>query len=78
MKKNYTPWDDSQIDQLKELIARRVSLARAGVIMKRPQASIQAQARKLGTPFPGVRAIRASIKARMADGGGAGNHSGRV
>ncbi|MBC7575889.1 MAG: hypothetical protein H7312_00795 [Tardiphaga sp.] len=73
--KNYTPWDGQQIDKLKELIAARVSLARAAVIMKRPQASVQAQARKLGMPFPGVRAIRAAIKAKMADSGVSGHQN---
>lgn len=59
-------WDESQIEHLKELIARKISLARAAVIMKRPQSSVQIQARKLGTPFPGVRATKALMKAKMA------------
>ena len=58
-------WDDTQIEQLKELIERKVSLARAAVIMKRPQSSVQIQARRLGTPFPGVRATKALLKAKI-------------
>ncbi|WP_299807295.1 hypothetical protein [Tardiphaga sp.] len=58
-------WDESQIEHLKELITRKVSLARAAVILKRPQSSVQIQARRLGTPFPGIRATKALLKARM-------------
>ena len=58
-------WDDAQIEHLKELIIRKISLARAAVILKRPQSSVQIQARKLGTPFPGVRATKALLKAKM-------------
>ena len=58
-------WDDTQIEQLKELIERKVSLARAAVIMKRPQSSVQIQARRLGKPFPGVRATKALLKAKI-------------
>ncbi|WP_295851214.1 hypothetical protein [Tardiphaga sp.] len=58
-------WDDKQIEVLKGLIARNLSLARAAVIMKRPQTSVQIQARKLGTPFPGIRAVKATLKARI-------------
>jgi hypothetical protein len=58
-------WDDKQIEVLKGLIACNLSLARAAVIMKRPQTSVQIQARKLGTPFPGIRAVKATLKARI-------------
>jgi hypothetical protein len=58
-------WDDGQIEILKGLIARKVSLARAAVIMKRPQSSVQIQARRLGTPFPGVRETKARLKAQI-------------
>ena len=60
-------WDDAQIDHLKQLIARKISLARAAVILKRPQSSVQIQARKLGQPFPGVRAAKALLKAKMEE-----------
>ena len=58
-------WDDAQIEYLKELIARKISPARAAIILKRPQSSVQIQARKLGTPFPGLRATKALLKAKM-------------
>ncbi|MGM4893281.1 hypothetical protein [Tardiphaga sp. 709] len=58
-------WDDEQIEILKGLIARKISLARAAVIMKRPQSSVQIQARRLGAPFPGVRATKARLKAQF-------------
>jgi hypothetical protein len=60
-------WDDEQIELLKGLIARKLSLARAAVILKRPQASIQIQARKLGSPFPGIRETKALQKAKTEE-----------
>lgn len=60
-------WDAEQIEIVKALIARKVSLARAAVILKRPQSSVQIQARRLGTPFPGVRAIKARLRAQMEE-----------
>ncbi|MET0710102.1 MAG: hypothetical protein ABWY82_25140 [Tardiphaga sp.] len=60
-------WDDEQIEILKALIARKISLARAAVILKRPQASVQIQARRLGTPFPGIRATKALQKAKTEE-----------
>ena len=62
----YRPWSDAEISQMKDLLTRKVSLARAAIILKRPQASVQIQARKLGTPFPGVRATRAALRSRIA------------
>ena len=62
----YRPWSDAEISQMKDLLTRKVSLARAAIILKRPQASVQIQARKLGTPFPGVRAIRAALRDGIA------------
>jgi hypothetical protein len=52
---------------LKNLIERKVSLARAAIILKRSQSTIQTQARKLGTPLPGVRAQKAAIRASIAE-----------
>ena len=61
----YRPWSDAEILQMRDLLARKISLARAAVILKRPQSSLQIQARKLGTPFPGVRAIRAAYRGSL-------------
>jgi hypothetical protein len=60
------PWTDDQILILKGLVERKVTLWRAAVILKRSQMSVQAQARKLGTPFPGMRAAKAALKSRIA------------
>ncbi|KAA0075121.1 hypothetical protein [Tardiphaga sp. P9-11] len=60
-------WDDAQLEILKDLIARKISLARAAVILKRPQSSVQIQARRLGTPFPGVRETKARLKAQIEE-----------
>jgi hypothetical protein len=60
-------WDDTQIEILKGLIARKISLARAAVILKRPQSSVQIQARRLGSPFAGVRETKARMKAQFEE-----------
>ncbi len=60
-------WDDEQIEILKGLIERKISLARAAVILKRPQTSVQIQARRLGSPFPGIRATKALLKAKTEE-----------
>jgi GcrA cell cycle regulator len=52
------PWNDEEIDHLKQLVAAGVSVARAAVILKRTLVSAQTQARKVGTPFPTAREIR--------------------
>lgn len=60
-------WDNEQIEILKGLIERKISLARAAVILKRPQTSVQIQARRLGSPFPGIRATKALLKAKTEE-----------
>jgi hypothetical protein len=60
-------WDDEQIELLKGLLERKLSLARAAVILKRPQASVQIQARRLGIPFPGIRKTKALQKAKTEE-----------
>jgi len=59
--------DAAQGEILKSLIDRKVSLARAAVVLKGSQASVQIQARKLGMPFPGMRAIKRALKESLAD-----------
>lgn len=60
-------WDAEQGEILKGLIDRKVSLARASVILKRSQSSVQVQARKLGLPFPGIRETKRALKESIAD-----------
>ena len=62
----YRPWSDAEIAEMKDLIERKVSLVRAAIILKRPQSSVQIQARKLGTPFPGMRATKAALRDSIA------------
>jgi len=60
-------WDNEAIEILKGLIGRKVSLARAAVILKSSQTSVQIQARKLGMPFAGIRAQKAALKKSIAE-----------
>jgi hypothetical protein len=60
-------WDDEKIALLKQLIERKVSLTRAAVILKCSQSTAQVQARKLGTPFAGIRKTRAMLRKSIAD-----------
>ncbi|MBC7623393.1 hypothetical protein FNL55_12330 [Tardiphaga sp. vice352] len=59
---NIRPWDNEQVEILKKLIERNVSLARAAVVLNRRQSSVQKKARELGKPFPGVRAQKAALR----------------
>jgi transposase-like protein len=65
MKKG-RPWTVEELARIKTLVKQNVSLVRASVILKRPTASIQLQARKLGTPFPGARATKAALRDSIA------------
>ncbi|KIZ39232.1 MULTISPECIES: hypothetical protein [Rhodopseudomonas] len=59
-------WDDQQIEQLKELVASGASPIRAAAALKRAQSSVQAKARKLGTPFMGSREAKRLRNAKIA------------
>ena len=62
----HSAWTEDQICILTDLIDRKISLARASVILKRPQISVQKQARKIGKPFRDIREIKAALKASEA------------
>jgi hypothetical protein len=51
-------WTEPDNERLKALAARRVSIVRAAGALNRTIESIRAQARKLGTPFPTMKAVR--------------------
>jgi hypothetical protein len=57
-------WTREQIELLHALINKRVSPARASVVLKRPKQAVQNKARELGNPFPDVRVVKAERLAR--------------
>jgi serine/threonine-protein kinase RIO1 len=63
---NRRPWDQAEIDRLKQLVAAGVSVARAAVTLKRTLVSAQTQARKVGTPFPTARETKKLRDAKIA------------
>jgi hypothetical protein len=63
---NKRPWDEAEIDRLKQLVAAGVSLARAAVTLKRTLVSAQRQAVKVGTPFPTARKVKQLRDAKIA------------
>jgi hypothetical protein len=58
-------WTAEQL--LCALVDRRVSPARASVVLKRPRLAVQNKARVLGRPFPGSRQMRAMRLTREAE-----------
>jgi len=63
---NRRPWNEEEIDRLKQLVAAGVSVARAAVMLKRTLVSAQTQARKVGAPFPTVRETKKLRDAKIA------------
>jgi len=60
------PWDEAQVAQLRALVAGGASPVRAAAALKRAQSSVQAKARKLGTPFIGSRQAKRLRNAKIA------------
>jgi hypothetical protein len=52
------PWTASDLERLKLLASQGASAARAAAALDRRITSVRSQARRLGTPFPTVRATR--------------------
>jgi hypothetical protein len=57
-------WTPEQIELLHALVNKRVSPARASVVLKRPKQAVQNKARELGSPFADARVLRAERRAR--------------
>ncbi|KPG00087.1 hypothetical protein IP86_07570 [Rhodopseudomonas sp. AAP120] len=60
------PWDDEQVERLKELIASGASAVRAAAALKRARSSVQVKARKLGMPFMASRDVKRLRDAKIA------------
>ena len=65
MTKLIQPWTDASVAHLRELFERKATLLGAAGAMKRSRGSVQVKARQLGILFPGVRAVRAEMKAKI-------------
>jgi hypothetical protein len=62
MKLRTAPWTDEQTERLKAYVAAGKSAFRAAAAFKRSIAGVRNQARKLGMPFPSVRAERKRLE----------------
>ena len=51
-------WTDEELERLKQLASRGVSLLRACVAMRRSKSSLRLKARLIGMPFPDSRHIK--------------------
>lgn len=60
------PWDDEQVERLKELISSGASAVRAAAALKRARSSVQVKARKLGMPFMASRDAKRLRDAKIA------------
>jgi hypothetical protein len=54
-------WTEADNERLKAFVAQGVSIVRAAGAFNRSLMSVRNQARKLGTPFPPMRAIRKKL-----------------
>ncbi|ABD08740.1 conserved hypothetical protein [Rhodopseudomonas palustris HaA2] len=61
------PWDDEQVQRLKELIASGASAVRAAAALKRARSSVQVKARKIGMPFMASRDAKRLRDAKIAE-----------
>jgi hypothetical protein len=55
-------WTDEEVAKLTRLLESGATLARASGALNRNGSSVQKKARELGLKFPGVRAVRASLR----------------
>jgi GcrA cell cycle regulator len=54
-------WTEADNERLKALVAQGASIVRAAAAFNRSLISVRNQARKLGTPFPPMRAFRKKL-----------------
>ena len=59
-------WSTDELERLKQLANAGASVTRCAAAVNRSSASIRSQARKLGIPLAGTRAVRAVQKARIS------------
>ena len=55
-------WTNEDVAKLTQLIESGATLTRASAALNRNGNSVQKKARQLGLLFPGVRAVRASLR----------------
>jgi hypothetical protein len=60
-------WTDEDNQRLSGMAASGISAARASAVFGRPLTSIRNQARKLGTPFESVMAVKSRLRRIFAD-----------
>ncbi len=61
-------WTSEDIAWLEKLSDEGATLMRASAALRRPSSAVQKKARELGKPLPGVRKVRAELKATGALG----------
>lgn len=60
------PWTTEDIAKLEKLADEGATLMRASAALRRPSSTAQKKARELGKPLPGVRKVRADLRATGA------------
>jgi hypothetical protein len=58
-------WTNEECERLIQFVNTGASAARASVALRRTMKSVQCQARKLGKPFPTLRAARRQRQAKL-------------
>lgn len=57
-------WTELQLEQLRALVRKGASVARASVALKRTRDAVQNKAREIGSPFATQRELKQSQKMR--------------
>jgi hypothetical protein len=61
-------WTSEDDELLKDLASRGASLIRASAALRRKKATVRERAKKLGCPFPPLRATRKKMAAKVLAG----------
>ena len=62
MRPKKSAWTNEDEERLRTFVAQGVSIIRAAAALRRPIVSIRNHARKIGCPFPHLRAVRQKWK----------------
>lgn len=66
MKPIVKGWSAADIERLRLMVLAGASVTRCSAALNRPSNAVRNQARRMGTPFPGIRILKAAQKVKIA------------
>ncbi|MDB5502638.1 MAG: hypothetical protein JWR89_2540 [Tardiphaga sp.] len=66
MKPLVRSWCEADLARLRQMVLAGASVSRCSAALNRPTNSVRNQARRMGVPFPGIRAVKATQKMKIA------------